>query len=672
MNALGRDRGDCATACRCSSPAMSGWPAPGRAIPGCLTLDALAGARSRPMRSSMTRWSTQRVLALAGRQARLEFAGKRGGKPSATQDDITAAAGRAGARRPARAAAQGRRPLRVRTRRRGGAGAGGGRHSVPRHSRRHRRPWRRSPTAAIPATLRGVNQRRDLRRPAMPPTATTISTGRRSRAPASRSSSTWGCSNLARIAAALMQGGLAGATPAAVIVARDDAERAHPRSRRWQRSPPTPREQSLEPPAIDRRRRHRRRARERLLSRRRRAEAARDDRARPHHRGAALRRRQDRRSRSALLAALRRRGVRGARREMRARTTSIPPSMPRPPARRGVNLDSWAMPPALLDALAARGRARRRPRRDRRRHGPVRRHPRDSRPLAARPPISPRAFGLPVLLVLDVSGQSQTAAAVADGFAAHDPGGAASPASCSTASPANATACSPPTPSRRSAFRSSAPSRAIRRWPCRSAISASCRRSEHADLARADRSPCRHWPSAMSTSTRSDRRAPRRSTFAAPATGIAALPPPGQRIALASDARLQLRLSAPARGWRAGRRRDRAVLAARRRAAAARLRRCWLPGGYPELHAGRPCRGAQIFSPALRRFAATRPVHGECGGYMVLGESLEDAAGGRHAMTGLLGHATSFARRKLHLGYRTGAALVRLPARPRRHGRARP
>ena len=42
---------------------------------------------------------------------------------------------------------------------------------------------------------------------------------------------------------------------------------------------------------------------------------------------------------------------------------------------------------------------------------------------------------------------------------------------------------------------------------------------------------------------------------------------------------------------------------------------------------------------------------------MVLGESLEDAAGKRHAMTGLLGHATSFAKRKLHLGYRTARLL---------------
>jgi cobyrinic acid a,c-diamide synthase len=78
---------------------------------------------------------------------------------------------------------------------------------------------------------------------------------------------------------------------------------------------------------------------------------------------------------------------------------------------------------------------------------------------------------------------------------------------------------------------------------------------------------------------------------------------------------------------------------------------CWLPGGYPELHAGVLEQGNR-FKKGLRRFAATRPVHGECGGYMVLGEGLEDAQGTRHAMAGLLGHATSFAARKLHLGYR--------------------
>jgi cobyrinic acid a,c-diamide synthase len=83
---------------------------------------------------------------------------------------------------------------------------------------------------------------------------------------------------------------------------------------------------------------------------------------------------------------------------------------------------------------------------------------------------------------------------------------------------------------------------------------------------------------------------------------------------------------------------------------------CWLPGGYPELHAD-AITAARRFAEGLRCFAATRPVHGECGGYMVLGQSIETADGRHHAMTGLLGHSTSFAKRKLHLGYRAARVL---------------
>jgi cobyrinic acid a,c-diamide synthase len=43
---------------------------------------------------------------------------------------------------------------------------------------------------------------------------------------------------------------------------------------------------------------------------------------------------------------------------------------------------------------------------------------------------------------------------------------------------------------------------------------------------------------------------------------------------------------------------------------------------------------------------------------MVLGEGLEDAEGVGHAMTGLLGHSTSFHKRKLHLGYREARLLA--------------
>jgi cobyrinic acid a,c-diamide synthase len=46
---------------------------------------------------------------------------------------------------------------------------------------------------------------------------------------------------------------------------------------------------------------------------------------------------------------------------------------------------------------------------------------------------------------------------------------------------------------------------------------------------------------------------------------------------------------------------------------------------------------------------------------MVLGQSLEDADGLTHRMTELLGHATSFAKRKLHLGYRHARLLADSP-----------
>lgn len=75
----------------------------------------------------------------------------------------------------------------------------------------------------------------------------------------------------------------------------------------------------------------------------------------------------------------------------------------------------------------------------------------------------------------------------------------------------------------------------------------------------------------------------------------------------------------------------------------------FLPGGYPELHAAQLAAN-QRFMDSLRNTAAT--VYGECGGYMTLGETLTDAAGVTHRMAGLLPVETSFAQRKLHLGYR--------------------
>ena len=78
----------------------------------------------------------------------------------------------------------------------------------------------------------------------------------------------------------------------------------------------------------------------------------------------------------------------------------------------------------------------------------------------------------------------------------------------------------------------------------------------------------------------------------------------------------------------------------------------FLPGGYPELHAGQ-ISAASEFRAGMRS-AVNRGalIYGECGGYMVLGQNLTDANGNRHEMLGLLDLNTSFAERRRHLGYR--------------------
>ncbi|OLP43514.1 cobyrinate a,c-diamide synthase [Rhizobium oryziradicis] len=78
----------------------------------------------------------------------------------------------------------------------------------------------------------------------------------------------------------------------------------------------------------------------------------------------------------------------------------------------------------------------------------------------------------------------------------------------------------------------------------------------------------------------------------------------------------------------------------------------YLPGGYPELHAGALAQASQFRKGMLDAAARGVKIFGECGGYMVLGEALTDAHGVDHAMLGLLPLKTSFAERKRHLGYR--------------------
>ncbi len=152
--------------------------------------------------------------------------------------------------------------------------------------------------------------------------------------------------------------------------------------------------------------------------------------------------------------------------------------------------------------------------------------------------------------------------------------------------------------------------------------------------------------------------------IAAARGGIAAepfrpLPPPAERIALAQDDAFSFVYPHLIAGWRAAGATILPFSPLADQAPDDSAGICWLPGGYPELHAGRLA-SAGNFRAGLRQFAQTRPVHGECGGYMAMGAGLIDADGQRHQMAGLLGLETSYAKRRMHLGYRRAQPLAPL------------
>jgi len=146
----------------------------------------------------------------------------------------------------------------------------------------------------------------------------------------------------------------------------------------------------------------------------------------------------------------------------------------------------------------------------------------------------------------------------------------------------------------------------------------------------------------------------------APAAGHGLPRPPAQRIALAQDAAFSFTYPHLLEGWRAAGAEilPFSPLADEVPDPAADL--VWLPGGYPELHVG-ALAAATRFRAALRCHAETRPVHGECGGYMALGAGLIDKDGVRHEMAGLLGLVTSYETRRFHLGYRRAMLQAPMP-----------
>jgi cobyrinic acid a,c-diamide synthase len=73
----------------------------------------------------------------------------------------------------------------------------------------------------------------------------------------------------------------------------------------------------------------------------------------------------------------------------------------------------------------------------------------------------------------------------------------------------------------------------------------------------------------------------------------------------------------------------------------------YLPGGYPELHAGELSENVSLLREIREAGAAGLPIYAECGGFMLLAESID----GR-AMVGLFPGAARMLPRRKALGYR--------------------
>jgi len=321
--------------------------------------------------------------------------------------------------------------------------------------------------------------------------------------------------------------------------------------------------------------------------------------------------------------------------------------------RASLNLDTWAMAPGMLAGLASAGA--------------------DADLILAEGSMglfdgvaTPGAtgngaasdlaalMGWPVVLVLDASGQAQTAAAVAQGMARFRPG-------VTVAGVILNRVASPRHEALIRAGMAEAGLTVLGTLPKQAALAMPER---HLGLVQAEEQPALQALIADAARLMRDgvdldaviAAARSHATPAAPAR----ITPPGQRIALARDAAFSFLYPHLLQGWRAAGAEVLPFSPLADQAPDPSADTCWLPGGYPELH-GATLASADRFRTGLRSFAETKPVHGECGGYMAMGEAIIDKDGVRHPMAELLGLVTSYEKRKMHLGYRSATLRQAIP-----------
>jgi cobyrinic acid a,c-diamide synthase len=128
--------------------------------------------------------------------------------------------------------------------------------------------------------------------------------------------------------------------------------------------------------------------------------------------------------------------------------------------------------------------------------------------------------------------------------------------------------------------------------------------------------------------------------------------PLGNRIAVASDPAFSFAYPALLAAWRADGATVKPFSPLADEAPDKDADAVYLPGGYPELHAGRLAENRNFKAGMSAAAARGAAIYGECGGYMVMGRGLIDAQGARHEMLGLLPLETSLARGHRSIGYR--------------------
>ncbi len=272
-----------------------------------------------------------------------------------------------------------------------------------------------------------------------------------------------------------------------------------------------------------------------------------------------------------------------------------------------------------------------------------------------------RLVGWPVVLVVDARHQGASVAALIAGFARHDPN-----------LPLAGVIFNRVASERHRTLLEGALTRHLPGLPCLGAVPqdpALALPERHLGLVPAGEAAAAaiiaHAAAAIETHADVDRLLGLARPAVIPANPTAApLPPLGARIAIARDDAFVFVYPAVLEGWRHAGAELSFFSPLADESPCTTADAVYLPGGYPELHAGRLA-AAEGFLAGLRRAAAAgSTIYGECGGYMVLGERLTDAHGEVHPMAGLLPLATSFAERRLQLGYREATLLSAGPLGP--------